>query len=311
MAPSAEPAAELARLGNADGSATFSHGGFTVAAAVNGPIEAPRRDEKAFEALVDVNVRPAAGVGGRRTPSFPPFPTARRPGRRLTASVQPPGTAERRLESILQAALRQLIPVRSFPRCMVQVTLQVLEVPVDAYAATKLLQAQPVGGPPSPTPPFPVPLQRRRGIPSLLPPPPFPLPADARGQNAALLPALLHAAVLGLARAAVPLKTMATATTVATGMEGREGGGASGVVVGPGAGEAARARGLHVLGFTSDGKLVLAESAGSFSAEEWGAALEAGRAACCPGGDDDAATGVGALTRSALEAEAAAGLHWR
>lgn len=33
-------------------------------AAVNGPVEAQRRDENAFEALVDVIVRPAAGVGG-------------------------------------------------------------------------------------------------------------------------------------------------------------------------------------------------------------------------------------------------------
>lgn len=66
MAPSAEPAAELSHLSKADGSATFSHGGFTVTAAVNGPIEAPRRDENAFEALVDVAIRPAAGVGGMR-----------------------------------------------------------------------------------------------------------------------------------------------------------------------------------------------------------------------------------------------------
>ena len=64
MAPSAQPVAELAPLPKADGSATFSYGGYTVTAAVNGPIEAQRRDENAFEALVDVNVRPAAGVGG-------------------------------------------------------------------------------------------------------------------------------------------------------------------------------------------------------------------------------------------------------
>jgi len=68
MAPSAEPTAELSQLPKADGSATFSYSGYTVTAAVNGPLEAPRRDENPFEALVEVIVRPAAGVGGKIRP---------------------------------------------------------------------------------------------------------------------------------------------------------------------------------------------------------------------------------------------------
>lgn len=66
MAPIAEPRAELAPLPKADGSATYSYSGYTVTGAVNGPIEAQRRDENPFEALIDVNVRPAAGVGGKK-----------------------------------------------------------------------------------------------------------------------------------------------------------------------------------------------------------------------------------------------------
>ncbi|KAF4342611.1 RRP46-like protein [Fusarium beomiforme] len=115
MAPSAEPAAEISHLPKADGSATFSYGGYAVIAAVNGPVEAQRRDENAFEALVDVIVRPAAGVGGTR---------------------------ERQLESIMQAAIRQLIPVRDYPRCVIQITLQVAETPENAYVNAKLVQAQ-------------------------------------------------------------------------------------------------------------------------------------------------------------------------
>lgn len=65
MAASSEPLAQLSHLPKADGSATFSYCGYAVTAAVNGPIEAPRRDENPFEALVDVIVRPAAGVGGK------------------------------------------------------------------------------------------------------------------------------------------------------------------------------------------------------------------------------------------------------
>lgn len=52
-------------LKRSDGSATYSCNGFSVIAAVNGPIEAQRKDELPGEALVDVVVRPITGVGGR------------------------------------------------------------------------------------------------------------------------------------------------------------------------------------------------------------------------------------------------------
>ncbi len=64
MAPSAEPSTILSPLHRADGSATFSHNGYTVIGAVNGPLEVGRRDELAEEAVIDVIVRPAAGPGG-------------------------------------------------------------------------------------------------------------------------------------------------------------------------------------------------------------------------------------------------------
>lgn len=54
----------LSLLHRTDGSATFSFGGYTIIASVNGPIEAQRREENPFEAVLDVVVRPAAGVGG-------------------------------------------------------------------------------------------------------------------------------------------------------------------------------------------------------------------------------------------------------
>ncbi|KJZ72663.1 hypothetical protein HIM_08022 [Hirsutella minnesotensis 3608] len=251
MAPFiSEPTAELSHLPKADGSATFSYHGFVVTAAVNGPIEAPRRDENAFEALVDVVVRPAAGVGG---------------------------TAERQLESILEPALRQLIPVRNFPRCMVQVTLQVTGAPENAYVNAKLLQAQ------------------------------LDLP---------IIPALLHAAILGLLDAAVPLKAIATATTLAVGVDGKEG-----IVVDPSAAEAAKAQSVHVLGFTSDNELLLAECAGTFTPGEWDVVLETGRSVCCQasGSRLDEASSSKALTspsikafiRSILEDKSAADLYWK
>ena len=54
----------LSPLNRADGSAAYSQNGYSVIAAVNGPIEVQRRDELPEEATVDVAVRPAAGVGG-------------------------------------------------------------------------------------------------------------------------------------------------------------------------------------------------------------------------------------------------------
>lgn len=64
MASYPEPAAEIAPLPNADGSVAFSYAGYKVIASANGPIETMKRDEYAFEAFVDVNVRPPAGIGG-------------------------------------------------------------------------------------------------------------------------------------------------------------------------------------------------------------------------------------------------------
>lgn len=160
MALTAEPVAQLANLPNADGSATYTYQGYTVTSSVNGPIEAPRRDESAFEANVDVIVRPAAGVGGEH------FSRARI---LICASFQHSamrsrlhmsskwfltcilGTAERQLESILQSALRQLIPIRNFPRCMIQITLQIVSTPENSYENAKIVQAQLVRRPPKQT----------------------------------------------------------------------------------------------------------------------------------------------------------------
>ncbi|KAJ3534774.1 hypothetical protein NM208_g7408 [Fusarium decemcellulare] len=250
MAPSAEPAAELSHLPKADGSATFSYGGYAVVSAVNGPVEAQRRDENAFEALVDVIVRPAAGVGGTR---------------------------ERQLESILQAALRQLIPVRDFPRCVIQITLQIAETPENAYVNNKLVQAQ---------------------------------------LNLPIIPALLHSAVLGLLSAAIPLKAIGAATVLAI----PEGEGED-IIVDPTAVEADRAKSLHALAFTSQDELLLSESEGSFTVDEWTKVLQLGQRVCCehqqPGfdtamsGNDMESKSMRQFIRSVMEAKVAEDLYWK
>jgi hypothetical protein len=57
------PSADVSILHRADGSARYSAAGYTVVAAVNGPIEVTRRDELPQHAALEVNVRPAVGVG--------------------------------------------------------------------------------------------------------------------------------------------------------------------------------------------------------------------------------------------------------
>ncbi|KAK7718248.1 exosome non-catalytic core subunit rrp46 [Botryosphaeria dothidea] len=94
--------ASLSDLSRADGSATFSYNGYSVLGAVNGPLEVQRRDELPEEAAIEVNVRPASGVGSPK---------------------------ERHLETLIHNTLRHVILVRNHPRTLIQVTLQVLSVP--------------------------------------------------------------------------------------------------------------------------------------------------------------------------------------
>lgn len=65
------PEVTLTHLNRADGSATYTHNGYALIGAVNGPIEVQRRDEHPLEATLEINIRPAAGVG---SPSLSPRP---------------------------------------------------------------------------------------------------------------------------------------------------------------------------------------------------------------------------------------------
>lgn len=58
-------AVTLSPLHRADGSATYTKNGYSVIAAINGPVEVQRKDEIPEEAAVDVVLRPANGIGGR------------------------------------------------------------------------------------------------------------------------------------------------------------------------------------------------------------------------------------------------------
>ena len=129
----------LSPLNRADGSAEFSKTGYSVVAAVNGPIEVQRRDEIPEEAAVDVVVRPAAGVGG--------FDQLRILLQTTKFADVGLGLRERHLESIIQNTLRNIILVSAHPRTLIQVTLQIVSSPADDSVTGSLPQAASVGLP--------------------------------------------------------------------------------------------------------------------------------------------------------------------
>lgn len=107
-------------LHRADGSATYiSPNGYLVLGAVNGPVEVQRRDELPEDAHIEVNVRPHDGIGQVK---------------------------ERHLEAIVSNTLRDVVFLHMFPRQMVQLTLQILKVPVDDHGIGRTNpQAESVG----------------------------------------------------------------------------------------------------------------------------------------------------------------------
>ncbi|ROW14861.1 hypothetical protein VPNG_03787 [Cytospora leucostoma] len=252
MTVSAQPEVALSPLPKADGSATYSYAGYNITASANGPIEAQRRDEHPYEAHVDILVRPASGVGGTR---------------------------ERHLESLLQQSLRQLILVKNFPRCVIQVVLQITATPANEYVNTKLVQAS---------------------------------------SNLLIIPALLQTALLALLSAAVPMRATVTSTVAAVSSDS----GDSQITLDPSPRQADSSRSVHVLAFTSHDELLLAESEGDFTMNEWDEVYQAARKVCCGTAkgnevdmvvdeDQQAGPDLRHFVRSAAESKVTADLHWK
>ncbi|KAI9885697.1 MAG: Golgi mannosyltransferase complex subunit [Watsoniomyces obsoletus] len=204
------PDIKFSHLNRADGSATYSKAGFTIIGAVNGPVEAQRRDELAEEAVIEVTVRQASGFGG---------------------------PDDRHLESTIHSTLRHIILVQNFPRMLIQVTLQVVEAPKD-----KVVDFLDEG------------------------------PTES---NLPLLHALLQTTMLAVQSAAIPLTTTFTSFLVANVM-------GFGIEMGPDVWEMEQICSLHVLGMTSDGKLLVDSAEGVWEFEVWELVIDAAKAECCP-----------------------------
>ncbi|KAF2112915.1 hypothetical protein BDV96DRAFT_579364 [Lophiotrema nucula] len=202
------PQAVLSHLHRADGSATYAQNGYSIIGSVNGPIEVLRRDELPEEATIEVNIRPAIGVGSPK---------------------------ERHLETLIHNTLRSIILTRSIPRTLLQITLQVRSLP-EEDAST--------------------------GVSTSL----------------TLLPHLLNTALLSLLSASIPLSTIVTSVLLAIPAN------TSTPVCSPDPKELLRAkpiRSIHVFAFSGDRRLLLNESDGTFSYDEWEEACELAEDVCC------------------------------
>lgn len=221
------------------------------------------------------------------------------------------GTRERHLESLLQQSLRQIIFVKNFPRCLIQIVLQITSMPENEYVNSKLIQASSVRD----LKPFYLFCCLQKG---------FVYThcqggADYALQNLPIIPALLQTAVLALLSGAMPLR--ATATSAFAAVLPADGGKKQ-VVVDPSPQQVDSSLSTHVLAFTSHDELLLAESEGSFTMQDWEDVYETARSICC---ELDKKAGVDMVLdegqqngpdmrhflRSTLEARSAADLHWR
>jgi exosome complex component RRP46 len=92
-----------------------------------------------------------------------------------------------------------------------------------------------------------------------------------------ILPHLLHTSLLALLSASIPLATTLTSVVIALPTN-------SPPLLSPTANELLRARpvkSVHVFAFSGDRRMLLNESEGAFSVEEWEEACEAAEEVCC------------------------------
>ncbi|RYO97895.1 hypothetical protein DL765_011020 [Monosporascus sp. GIB2] len=138
------------------------------------------------------------------------------------------------------------------------------------------------------------------------------------GSNLPILPSLIQTAVLSLLSATVPLAATIPSTCLATTTED----GALRIIVEPSAREIEMSQSFHVFAFTSHNDLILAESEGNFSMEEWEGLYNTAYRQCCPpdttddsdihmNDEDPRGADLKRFTRSIMEAKVASDLYWK
>jgi len=138
-------------------------------------------------------------------------------------------------------------------------------------------------------------------------------------QNLPILPSLLQTAVLALLSASIPLAETLTSVLLALTSDGKS----QSILRNPTLTELQSADSVHVLGFTAHGELLVAESEGSFTIDDWNEVFEAGKRLCCDDietvNDDDVMQDdisgekaeEAAFLKSVVREKVVADLHWK
>jgi exosome complex component RRP46 len=103
-------------------------------------------------------------------------------------------------------------------------------------------------------------------------------------QSLPIIPALIQASVLALLSAAVPLRATATSTVIAVSPESK---GKDLHQIDPTPRQLEESLSCHVFAFTSQDRLLLTESEGDFSFDEWDRAYQTARRICCGSSTED------------------------
>jgi exosome complex component RRP46 len=132
-----------------------------------------------------------------------------------------------------------------------------------------------------------------------------------------VIPALIQASVLALLSAAVPLRATATSTVVSVNP-------GSFHQVDPTPQQLQEAQSVHVFAFTSQDGLLLAESEGDFTFDEWTDVCQTARRICCGigventtldadmgGREADIGSDLRHFVRATAEAKVADDLEWK
>lgn len=151
-----------------------------------------------------------------------------------TRSNRKTGTRERHLESLITSVLRSIVLTKLHPRTLIQITLQLLTTPDNGSTSA-------------------------------------PVPQYASHLSA--LPHLLHAALLVLLNANIPLSKTYTVALVGTDDNGR-------TVIWPDIKTMESLAAAHVVALSSKGETLLLESEGDFSIEDFRNAAAVARTLC-------------------------------
>lgn len=133
-----------------------------------------------------------------------------------------------------------------------------------------------------------------------------------------MIPALLQTAGLALLSAAVPMRSTATSAVAAISVED----GKTSFIIDPSPRQTGQARSVHVFAFTSHEELLLAESEGDFTMDEWDHVYATARSICCKpapnqeidmilGEDQHTGPDLRHFVRGAAEVKVTADLHWK